>query len=534
MSETASQAAAPDGGDRTRAFLWITVAYLVAMVVALVTGIACGDRHPIAVAFVADVAATLAIFAFSFRVRELELLRRVLERRAAARRAVVRRSRPGRRASRRGRRWCSRWSCCGRCVSPVNWARGWSGLDHEDWRYVDLRNKAGRIGYWFVSLFGLHGMPTAIVFLGLLPLWPALATGTRPLGWLDGVAAAVTRIGRRTRVLRRQRAAPLPPLEPAARCDPRSRACGRGRAIRTTSARCSSGSVSRSSRSPPRGFMWWAWVGAAGDGRDVPRREHPDEGDAHARATTRLRRAPAPREPADPASAEGAQRDATLAVEVHDAGERQRAEYHAQRDPVPAERRESAALEESDQPAHGDRRGDRRDHEAERDRRDAELLEEVRRAVLRRRRRDSSAACRRTRAPSVGTPSRNENSAASRARRPSSTPPAIVIIERDVPGHIAAHWKSPIASACCQSMRFELRALLGRVAAIEPDHPHAAERERRQYGAGAEEMRFDRIVEQRAEQRPLAGRPRRGGSSRRRPAVSRPTSPRSIWSTRFQ
>ena len=66
MSQAESHASALDRGDRTRAFLWITVAYLVAVVVALLTGIACGDRHPIAVAFAADVAATLAIFAFSF------------------------------------------------------------------------------------------------------------------------------------------------------------------------------------------------------------------------------------------------------------------------------------------------------------------------------------------------------------------------------------------------------------------------------------------------------------------------------------
>jgi len=30
-----------------------------------------------------------------------------------------------------------------------NWARGWTGLTHEDWRYVDLRTKSGR-AYWGV------------------------------------------------------------------------------------------------------------------------------------------------------------------------------------------------------------------------------------------------------------------------------------------------------------------------------------------------------------------------------------------------
>lgn len=68
-----------------------------------------------------------------------------------------------------------------------NWLRGWQGMHHEDWRYVDLRKRTGRL-YWVVSLLGLHLMPTLMVLAGCLPLWPALVVGTAPLGWLDGVA----------------------------------------------------------------------------------------------------------------------------------------------------------------------------------------------------------------------------------------------------------------------------------------------------------------------------------------------------------
>jgi steroid 5-alpha reductase family enzyme len=75
-----------------------------------------------------------------------------------------------------------------------NWARAWRGLDHEDWRYVDLRRKTGR-AYWLASLLGLHLLPSAIVFLGLLPSWAALSLGTLPLGWPDLVAGAVTFTG---------------------------------------------------------------------------------------------------------------------------------------------------------------------------------------------------------------------------------------------------------------------------------------------------------------------------------------------------
>ncbi len=71
-----------------------------------------------------------------------------------------------------------------------NWARGWTGFAHEDWRYLDYRRKTGR-AYWLVSFLGLHLMPTVTVFLGMLALWPALLSPA-PLGWLDAVAAAVT------------------------------------------------------------------------------------------------------------------------------------------------------------------------------------------------------------------------------------------------------------------------------------------------------------------------------------------------------
>ena len=72
-----------------------------------------------------------------------------------------------------------------------NWARGWQGLGHEDWRYVDLRGRFGR-AYWPGSLAAIHLMPTVLVFLGCLSLYPALVGSPRGLGALDLVAFAVT------------------------------------------------------------------------------------------------------------------------------------------------------------------------------------------------------------------------------------------------------------------------------------------------------------------------------------------------------
>lgn len=75
-----------------------------------------------------------------------------------------------------------------------NWARGWTGFGHEDWRYVDLRRRIGPDGggaYWATSFLGLHLFPTVMVYLGCLGLYPALVVGTRPFGPLDIVAAGV-------------------------------------------------------------------------------------------------------------------------------------------------------------------------------------------------------------------------------------------------------------------------------------------------------------------------------------------------------
>jgi len=52
----------------------------------------------------------------------------------------------------------------------ANWARGWTGWVHEDWRYVDFRTKQGAL-FQLTNFFGIHLFPTAIVFLACLPLF---------------------------------------------------------------------------------------------------------------------------------------------------------------------------------------------------------------------------------------------------------------------------------------------------------------------------------------------------------------------------
>ncbi len=74
----------------------------------------------------------------------------------------------------------------------ANWAIGWTGFGHEDWRYVQIRNESGgRLPWWLVSFTGIQLVPTLVVFLGMLPVWPAI-TGSRPFGLIDIAAILVT------------------------------------------------------------------------------------------------------------------------------------------------------------------------------------------------------------------------------------------------------------------------------------------------------------------------------------------------------
>jgi steroid 5-alpha reductase family enzyme len=73
----------------------------------------------------------------------------------------------------------------------VNWIRTWGGPGHEDWRYVEIQKRTGRL-YWLASLVAIHLFPAFLVWVGSLALVPAIATGTNELGWLDVVATIVT------------------------------------------------------------------------------------------------------------------------------------------------------------------------------------------------------------------------------------------------------------------------------------------------------------------------------------------------------
>ena len=71
----------------------------------------------------------------------------------------------------------------------LNWARGWPGWHHEDWRYVDFRAEHGRL-FQLTNFFGIHLFPTAIVFIACLGLF-YVAQPTAITAWLLWHGAAV-------------------------------------------------------------------------------------------------------------------------------------------------------------------------------------------------------------------------------------------------------------------------------------------------------------------------------------------------------
>lgn len=72
----------------------------------------------------------------------------------------------------------------------LNWARGWQGLKHQDWRYTNISNKTGKL-YWPVSFLGIHLMPTLFVFMGCLPLWHIFSSA-EPINIFDLIAFTIT------------------------------------------------------------------------------------------------------------------------------------------------------------------------------------------------------------------------------------------------------------------------------------------------------------------------------------------------------
>lgn len=173
-----------------KAFLLVIAAYALAGAAAIGVGIWFRAQSPVVVVALADLAATIVIFVFSVITSNSSMYDPYWSV-APVPIALFWLLQPGSNGFANPRHvlifallclWATRLT--------TNWAIQWRGLGHEDWRYRDIRKQTG-IFYWPVSFLGIHLMPTVLVFLGSLALWPTLSDLNTQLTWLDVVAALV-------------------------------------------------------------------------------------------------------------------------------------------------------------------------------------------------------------------------------------------------------------------------------------------------------------------------------------------------------
>ena len=169
--------------------------YLVAGAAALVTAILLRHHHPITVAFVADLVATVVVFALSMVLANSSLYDpywSVAPPVVAVAWAAVAPDHLGAGVTARDvivKLLVAIWAI----RLTGNWAIGWHGLKQEDWRYIMMRDDTrGRLPWWLVSFVGVQLVPTLVVFIGLVPLWPALGAPRHSFNALDVVALVVT------------------------------------------------------------------------------------------------------------------------------------------------------------------------------------------------------------------------------------------------------------------------------------------------------------------------------------------------------
>ncbi len=176
---------------RYRALGIVFVAYLVALAVAIGTGIVFQRQAPIIIVGLADVAATIVIFLWSLVLRNSSMYDPYWSV-APVPIAIYWLTRAGSDGLANPRHLLIFALLCLWAVRlTTNWAMQWHGLQHEDWRYRDIQQQSG-VFYWPVSAIGIHLMPTVLVFLGSLALWPTLSDHNQTITLADGIAALVT------------------------------------------------------------------------------------------------------------------------------------------------------------------------------------------------------------------------------------------------------------------------------------------------------------------------------------------------------
>jgi steroid 5-alpha reductase family enzyme len=178
--------------SRTRGFAWVSLSYLIALGAAAAVVLYSSRRfflHPLCTTLLGTVVATVVIFVFSMIFKNVSFYDPYW----SVQPMVI----------------ALYWIHLSEgvltlkqllilfCVSfwgvrlTVHWIRGWRGIEHEDWRYARFREEKPR-QFSLIAFIGLEMMPTLLVFLGCLPLYPVLVLFPRGFGPFEGIAVAVS------------------------------------------------------------------------------------------------------------------------------------------------------------------------------------------------------------------------------------------------------------------------------------------------------------------------------------------------------
>ena len=170
---------------------WQVTAYLAALFVAAIIYSILPPMHIIVKFLLADIAATIAIFVFSFIFKNSSFydpywsLQPIVI-------AVFLAFFIENEAGISLREWLvitlvTVWGL----RLTYNFIRGWQGLHEQDWRYNDLAEKHGKF-YWIVSFAGIHMLPTILVFGGCLCLFAIYLGQANAFGIIDMIALLIT------------------------------------------------------------------------------------------------------------------------------------------------------------------------------------------------------------------------------------------------------------------------------------------------------------------------------------------------------
>lgn len=174
-----------------KAVATVVMAYVAACAAAILSGYLVRHLHPLAIAAIGDVVATMVIFAFSYVYKNSSFYDPYWSLAPIALMAYWASLPEAQEADRTRQIAVAVLVAAWGLRLTYNWFRGWKGLNHEDWRYVDLQKQHGS-AYWLVSFSGVHMFPTILVFLGCIPIYFALTSDLRVFGTLDIVAIIIT------------------------------------------------------------------------------------------------------------------------------------------------------------------------------------------------------------------------------------------------------------------------------------------------------------------------------------------------------